>query len=184
MDAFGDGHRPRRVLSSGILHRSLDPAIARQVAEIDPRLVVEWAPEGIWWTPASMVPPGATLGCWRIGIRGYSGQVRWMRMWHPECGDGLIVDYLKSTWGHKLYILRSTTMKPATKAQRLAQVNAMQRKAEQEAFDAMWNAIDHGEAYVAGKAEPESPKWRQGWNVPANLPTAPDKTPVSEAKAE
>jgi len=176
MEVQAGGPAPIVLRSSGVMHRNLDPAIARQIRDIDPRLVIEWAPEGIWWTPVSQVPPGATLGCWRLMLRGDSGLTKTMRMWHPECADGRLVNYLTETWAHKLFISRSETATQRTKAEKLAEVYARQQQAEQREFDRMWDEMgDHGETYVSAVAMNESPKWRSNWGVPRNLPESTDE---------
>lgn len=159
---------PKRVPPpwSGIFSRTLDPAIARQIHEIDPHLVVEWVPFGRWWT-TPQTPPGATLGCWRIGVRGLSGTVQGLRMWPPDCADGRLVRFLTETWKRNLWKMRNPA---AWSREQEALREEADRKAEQARFDAWWNQQDHGALYRAIRSEHESPKWRGGWAVPASAP--------------
>lgn len=155
---------------SGQGRRTPDPTIARQIAEIDSRLVVEWDPEGIWWTPASRRPPGVMeLGAWRIALRGDSGALRGMRMWHPDCADGRLVDYLRATWGAYLFALRSQSSSADLRRKRIEGLRRDKERFDAELFDAYWNPIDHGEMFHAVKVAHNDPKWRSGWQVPAAL---------------
>ena len=170
---------PKRVPppGCGINARTLDPSIARQIHDIDPHLVVEWVAEGRWWTGGTQ-PPGATLGCWRIGVRGNSGAVKPIRMWHPDCADGRLVNFIMESWGRNLFILRNLAKPDEWKRRQTEDIDARMRRDEQAAFDAMWNRIDHGALHRATRAAHEQPKWRGNFQVPAAL--TPAATPGAE----
>lgn len=156
---------------SSILHRTADPSVLRSIAEIDERLVVQWDPEGIWWTPASRVPPGVQeRGGWWLALRGDSGALRGIRMWPPDCADGRLVDYLRATWGQWIFALRSTSSPDHVRRQRLDNVKATRKALEQQLFDAWWDKIDHGEMHRAVRADLFDPKWRGNWQVHAETP--------------
>jgi len=161
----------------------VDSAIARQIAEIDPHLVIEWDPEGVWWVPFSRRPPGVLeRGAWRIALRGESGAIRGMRMWHPECADGRLVEYLRMTWGAYIFIMRSPTTPREVRRQRLEALRLDNARREVEVFDSWWRTVDHGEMHRAVKVAHNDPKWRGTWAVPDALSqaAAPVPSPAAE----
>lgn len=169
---------------SAMAFRQVDPAIARQIEEIDPHLVVEWDPEGVWWVPASRVPPGVhELGAWRLALRGVTGATRGMRMWPPECADGRLVDYLKATWGAYIFALRSQATSAEVRRARIERMRADKAKYDAELFDSWWRTVDHGEMHRAVRQAHEDDKWRGGWAVPDALaaPAGPPASPLQAA---
>ena len=151
---------------SGIMHRTVDPTIVRQIKEIDEALVVEWLAFGQWWIGDR--PQAATLGCWRIGVRGRSGAVRWLRMWPPECADGRLIYFLTEFWKRRIFVLNS--MRPDQwKREQMDDLKRRQDAEKHGKWDAWWNTIDHAEMHRAIKAQHESPKWRGSWNVPVGV---------------
>ena len=165
---------------STTLHRTLDPTIARQIAEIDPHLVVEWDPEGVWWIPASRCPRGVMeRGAWHLSLRGVSGALRGMRMWPPECADGRLVDYLKATWGAYIFILRSQASDAQARRERIARLKSEKEKYDAHLFDSWWDTIDHGEMHRAVKELHNDPKWRGGWAVPDALVPGAEPPPAA-----
>lgn len=68
--------------------------------EIDPSLVLEWRPLGVWRA-------GAEPGCWRLCQRGLSGALRGLILWAPDALDGRFIAYLESHWLPRLYDARN-----------------------------------------------------------------------------
>ena len=155
---------PMRLGEPGSAYR-LDPTIRLQIAEIDPALVVEWRPLGRWWQGDR--PPGASLGCWRVALRGRSGAIRGLMMWPPQMADGRLVDYLRAWWGEKVYILRSTTRTPLEK--RLAMDRAQREFEARQAAEARQRRLDALDLPLLRRAIKSDldPKWRGNWQVSA-----------------
>jgi len=154
---------------SGVSSRSVDPSILRRIHDIDPHLTVRWNPLGIWWWPVSRPPPGASRGSWEVGVTMNSGRIKWFRHWPPFAADGRLVRFLREGWGRNLFILRSTTRDPLTKARLIGRMRDRQAKIEQAEFDAAWGSIDHGGLQRAMQADVYDSGFRGNWSVPAKV---------------
>lgn len=156
---------------SPVRFRRPDPSVLRRVREVDPHLDVVWDPEGVWWTPASAPPPGVSeRGAWAIELIGRSGARRRQRMWHPNCCDGRLVDYLEAWWGQYMFALRSTTTWGELRRERIRRAREERDRLGRETFDAWWNEVDHDEMHRAVRQAHFDPKWRGGWQVHADTP--------------
>lgn len=178
------GPRPGLVLPppSSTGARTPDPALMRNIRDVDAALGLEWDPEGIWWTPASMIPPGVSeRGAWAVTLRGVSGATRRLRMWHPDCADGRLVEYLQQTWGAQMYALRAQSSSRELRAERLARVRADRERLEREMFHAWWKDVDHSEMHRAVKELHFDPKWRGGWQVHPDTPVGASPAPAETA---
>ena len=150
-----------------------DPVILRLMHEIDPNLDLEWRPNGQWWTSpmwnTKQMPEGSAPGCWRLIVRGKSGDVRGLMLWPPDQVDSRLIKYLRDTWAFERFIDRShiLTLKEKHWAKRVGHREFEKKRKEEKAE--RWASVDHGAMRRAVLAERNDAKWRGNWNVPVSL---------------
>jgi hypothetical protein len=131
--------------------RRPDATVVRGMAEIDPRLSLEWRPMGQWWTTwgVSERPSGASYGAWRLTLKGRSGQVMGLKLcppwWGTSANCGELVAYLRSHWSPRLKNIRDYYQTTEAFSDELSEKASRARR--MEALD----KIDHGELRHASR---------------------------------
>ena len=132
-----------------------DPWVVRAMREIDPSLGLEWRTLGRWSKEASP-------GCWRITLKGKSGNIKGMRLWPPECADGRLIAYLKTHWLPKIRAWRDYHQTLECFNEELADRKAAERqRREWDKIDHwdMWRAMREADADVRGAGESGQVYW-------------------------